>query len=334
MISGLKDMAEGAARHHETRRRAPGAAWSSPLGAILLVGALTAAAAGALFWTFSDRGPTAHKPVNVPATPQIEAAINASQGRLSENSQDIAAMVQLGILHFEKGEDFYIDAANELEEARDLGAQDTRIFYCLGVIYQKFGLYNFAMEEYRRFLRNHPEDRETRMLLAFLLYQQGRYSDAVSEYERLKFHFPKDALIEENMALSLQAAKLHDRAAESFKTLMTFGPAAALRARLHLGEMDYERGRYAPALENFKLVAVGLQDGTLKPDDVSAEKIYALLAATYRGLNLPEESRSAWRKVLEVVPGDPKANAALKELNRRFPVKKSSSGGKAPPKKP
>lgn len=334
MSSGLQESASGAGRAHAPRRSVSGsAAWTSPGGAVLLLGVLLAAAAGILFWIFSGRKSPPPKPVDLQAAPRIEAAIDASQGRLRENSQDIAALVQLGILHFEKGEEFYLAAANELEEARELGALDTRIFYCLGVIYQKFGLYSFAMEEYRRFLRNHPEDRETRMLLAVLLYQQGRFMDAIAEYERLKFHFPKDVLIEENMAISLQAAKLYDRAAEGFKTLMSFGPAEALRARLHLGEIDYERGRYESALEHFKIVESGLQDGS----NVSTEKLYSYLGGLYRQLSLPEESRAAWKKVLDAVPGDPKATAALKELNRRFPVKKpgpAAEARKATPKKP
>jgi tetratricopeptide (TPR) repeat protein len=285
---------------------------TATIGLIALAGAL---ALTAVYWSVRGGGSVAHKRgLGFPAPPNLDSAIASAETRLKENPQDINALVQLGVLHFEKGKDSYIDAINELEEARDLGALDTRVFYCLGIMYQDAGLYSFALEEYKRFLRNHPEDKEVRLLTAKLLYQQSKFSDAVEEYERLKYHFPKDPLIEENLGLSLWGAKQYDQALESFKALKGFGEEPAQRAELYLGQVELEREQFQSAVEHFKAV-VGYEPA----------KVAAGLGAAYKSLKMPDESREAWKKVLELVPDDAKAKAALKDLDRRFPPKKQKA---------
>lgn len=197
--------------------------WLSTQVVVVFVLLAGAAFFGVMYVVLQDAGSFSHSKIEFPPLPQVNAAIAAAQERLKVNPQDITTLVELGTLHFEKGKEFYPDAINELEEARELGALDPRIFYCLGIMYQEVGLYSFALEEYKRYLRHYPDDKETRMLEAKLLYRQKNYPEAVSEYERLKFHYPNDILIEENLGLSLWAAKEVDRAVESFTQLESMG---------------------------------------------------------------------------------------------------------------
>lgn len=272
-------------------------------------------------WIFHSReaesGP--RQRVEFPPPPKLDAALAAAQQKLRENPQDIAALVEMGMLQFQKGRDYFPDAINALEEARDLGALDSRVFYCLGLMYQEAGLPAFAVDEYRRYLRNHSEDKEIRMLLAKLLYQQGRYPEAVSEYERLKFHFPKDSLIEENLGLSLWGAKLTERALESFAALRAYGDDPLRRAEFYMGQIALEQMRVNGALEHLlrSLPPPGRELPGLAP-----ERIYSALALVYQKLNQPEEARRSWEEVLRRSPADAKASAALKDLNRRFPPKR------------
>ena len=134
--------------------------------------------------------PLPRRHAEFPSPPQVASQIAAAQERLKANPQDIAALVELGTLKFEKGRDSYVEAIGDLEEARDLGALDARIFYCLGIMYQEEGLFPFALTEYKRFLRHYPEDKEVRMLTAKLYYKMGLFSEAVNEYDRLKFQDP------------------------------------------------------------------------------------------------------------------------------------------------
>ncbi len=263
-----------------------------------------------LAFTLKEK-PLPRRRAEFPAPPQVASQISAAQERLKANPQDIAALVELGTLKFEKGKDSYVEAIGDLEEARDLGALDPRIFYCLGIMYQEEGLYPFALTEYKRFLRHYPEDKEVRMLTAKLYYRMGLFTEAVGEYERLKFQDPSDPLIEENLGLSLWGGKLIDRAGGSFAQLKIVGGDYARRAEFYLGQIALEAGKFQEAYDHF--VAVGEQPlAGLEP-----QRTPTGLAMAAQKLGKWEEARAAWEKALRAAPGDAKATAALKEATRR-----------------
>lgn len=293
--------------------------WIGARGAVAMVLGLVALSAGLLYLALHDAGSFTRRRIEFPALPQLNAAIAAAQERLRADPQDISSLVELGTLHFEKGKDSYPEAINELEEARELGALDPRIFYCLGIMYQEVGLYPFALEEYRRFLRHYPEDKEIRMLSAKLLYKQGRFSEAVSEYERLKFHFPNDSLVEENLGLSLWGAKTVERAVDSFKRLLALGGDHARRAHFYLGQIASDNGEWSKGLEH-------LEHCKTAPGDpgfgIPADKVLAAVAAARGNLGQLAEAREAWEQVLVLSPGDAKAKAAVRDLTRRLAAKR------------
>lgn len=288
-----------------------------PVAAVALFAALAGGLFGGLYLSRDRSFP--RQPVDFPARPGIDAAISAAEGRLKENPQDLAALVELGLLHFEKGPAGYGEAINELEEAREQGALDSRIFYALGVMYQAEGLYPFALTEYRRYLRNHPNDKEARLLTAKLLFQQGRFAEAAAEYERLKFHFPKDSLIEENLALSLWKDKQVERAVEAFTALKAAGAEESRRAEFYLGQVAFEAGRYDEALAHLKSCS---GDGEPRVVGIPPEKVHAAMGLTLQKLSRFDESKVEWEKALALAPQDPAAQTALRELKRRRPAKK------------
>lgn len=266
-----------------------------------------------LLWFMLREKPLPRRRVDFPAPPQLNAQITSAQERLKANPQDISALVELGTLLFEKGKDSYVDAINDLEEARDLGALDPRVFYCLGIMYQEEGLYPFALTEYQRFLRHYPEDKEIRMLEAKLYYRMGMFPEAVGEYERLKFVSPTDALVEENLGLSLWGAKLMDRAAGSFTLLKTYGGDFTRRAEFYLGQIAMEAGKFDEAAEHFG--AVNIAAGPLP--GIPDERVFTGQAMALQKLNRFDEAKTAWEQVLKITPKDPKAQSALREATRR-----------------
>jgi tetratricopeptide (TPR) repeat protein len=277
-----------------------------------------------MLWFILREKPLPRRRVDFPVPPQLNAQISSAQDRLKANPQDISALVELGTLLFEKGKDSYVDAINDLEEARDLGALDPRVFYCLGIMYQEEGLYPFALTEYQRFLRHYPEDKEIRMLAAKLYYRMGMFSEAVGEYERLKFSNPSEALIEENLGLSLWGAKLMDRAAGSFGQLKTFGGDFDRRAEFYLGQIALEAGKFDEAAGHF--VQVGIASGPLP--GIPDERVYTGLGMAYQKLARWEEAKAAWEAVLKITPKDPKAQSALREVTRRVSVAKKTAAKK------
>jgi tetratricopeptide (TPR) repeat protein len=255
--------------------------------------------------------PLPRRHTDFPAPPQVASQISAAQERLKANPQDISALVELGTLKFEKGRDFYVEAIGDLEEARELGALDPRIFYCLGIMYQEEGLYPFALTEYKRFLRHYPEDKEVRMLTAKLYYKMGLFPEAVGEYERLKFQDPNDPLVEENLGMSLWGGKLIDRAVGSFALLKAQGGDYARRAEFYLGQIALDAGKFQEAYDHF--VAVG----SAPLPGLDAQRAPTGLAMAAQKLGKWEEARAAWETALKAAPGDAKATAALKEATRR-----------------
>lgn len=255
---------------------------------------------------------------------KIEARVAAAQEQLKENPQDLAALVELGTLLFQKGKDSYVDAMNALEEARELGALDPRIFYCLGVMYQEEGLLPFALSEYKRFLRHYPEDKEVRLLSAKLFYRMGLFPEAVGEYERLKYAHPDDPIVEENLGLSLRAAKQGERARASFTQLREHGGEFARRAEYYLAELALEDGKFETAAGHF----ARLEPAKGLPQGLEEGKVHASMGMTLQKLNRLDEAKAAWEAALKAVPGDAKAQAALRELNRRIAAAKKAAAKK------
>jgi tetratricopeptide (TPR) repeat protein len=266
-----------------------------------------------LWWMLRAK-PLPRRHVDFPAPPQLNAQISTVQDRLKANPQDISALVELGTLLFEKGKDSYVDAISDLEEARDLGALDPRIFYCLGIMYQEEGLYPFALTEYQRFLRHYPEDKEIRLLAAKLYYRMGLFPEAVGEYERLKFASPGDPLIEENLGLSLWGAKLMERALGSFDQLKTYGGDFGRRAEFYKGQIALEAGKFQEAADHFSQVGIS----TSPLPGIPEERVYTGLGMALQKLSRWDEAKTAWEAVLKAAPKDPKAQAALREVNRRL----------------
>jgi tetratricopeptide (TPR) repeat protein len=254
------------------------------------------------------------RPPSVPARPEkLAARIASAQDRLRQNPQDISALTDLGTSLFERGKDGYLDAINALEEARDLGALDPRIFYCLGIMYQEEGLYPYALTEYQRFLRHYPEDKEIRLLAAKLEYRMGRFEDATKEYERLKFQSPDDPVVDENLGLSLWGDKKLERARAVFVDLKARGGDFGRRAEFYLGQLALEAGNTHEAADHFALS--GLAESSLP--GIEDERAYGAMAQAEQKLGRWVPAADAWKKVLKAAPRDPKARAGLRLCERR-----------------
>ncbi len=162
--------------------------------------------------------------------------------RLAADPGNMILLAEAGGLKYQLGPAFYIEAISDLERARTLGFSDVNSFYCLGVMYQAVGLYDFAAREYRKFLNNRPGDAEARMLLAKLCYSSGDFPCAVKEYETLLLRRGSDAVLLENLALS------------AWKNGQDYAPPLAKLRRLGAeGEFlaDYAEGRIKYDLKDY-----------------------------------------------------------------------------------
>jgi predicted Zn-dependent protease len=211
------------------------------LGLIILLAAL-------YFFTGRGKGPLPEFPRDrgdFMQAARAERRLAELAKPLAENPGDMRALDEAGRLKFQLGAPRYVEAIADLERARTLGLADPRSFYYLGVMYQAVGLYDFAGQEYRRFLNNFPDDSEVRMLLAKLYYTAGDYPAAVREYEALQRDGAGDAVLLENLVLARWKNK-QDYAA-ALAELRAKGPSGAFLADYAEGRIKYELKDYPGA---------------------------------------------------------------------------------------
>lgn len=231
--------------------------------------------------------------------------------RLRETPDDIKALDEAGRLKFQLGEANYVAAISDLERARALGLADPRAFYYLGVMYQAVGLYEFAAQEYRKFLNNFPKDAETRMLLAKLYYAAGDHPGAAREYEALRRDGADDPVLLENLALALR--KAGREYTPVLEELRGRGAAGAFLADYAAGRIKYEDGNYAVALPLLRSAASAAPAAGAFADQASL--FWMAADCAYRGGE--EEPASLYlRELLKVSPGHEEGRRLLARIEK------------------
>lgn len=177
---------------------------------------------------------------------RAEARLKELAGKLEAAPDDLKALDESGRLKFQLGPARYPEAIADLEKAESLGLTDARAFYYLGVMYQGVGLYDFAEQNYRKFLNNYPQDREARMLLAKLYYSSGKYPEAVREFGELRRRGSSDPVLLENLALS--SWKAGQDYSGTLSELRSSGGPGAFLADYAEGSIKYGGKDYAGAL--------------------------------------------------------------------------------------
>lgn len=240
----------------------------------------------------------------------LERKLSGLEERLRNNSNDIQALFESGLLKFQKGPANYINAISDLETARARGLSDIRMFYYLGQMYQAVGLYDFALQEYERFLNNRPDDFEVRMLMAKLLFAAGKYPQAVREYDNLNARYPENILVLENLALS--RFKNGQQWRPVLDVLRKIGPEAAFRADYIQARTDYENKDYASAAPLLKLAASNIKSSGL----TDRAELYRMLSDSYIKLKSDADAASALKELLKINPANDAARSLLARLTK------------------
>lgn len=246
-----------------------------------------------------------------PESGRLDRKLSRLEERIRLNPNDIQAFFEAGLLKFQKGPERYIDAISDLEAARSRGLADIRTFYYLGRMYQAVGLYDFALEEYRRFLNNRPEDLEVRMLTAKLLFSSGKYPLAVKEYADLNVRHPKNIIVLENLALSRW------KNAQDPKPILdamgSLGAEAAFRAGYVSGRISYENKDYAAAAP---LLARAAADLGKYPEFPDGAGLYQMLSDSYIKLKSEPQAIDALNELLKISPANDEARSLLARLTK------------------
>lgn len=232
-------------------------------------------------------------------------------GHLAGNPEDINALAESGRLKFQLGQPRYIEAIADLERARRLGLADARSFYYLGSMYQAVGLYDFAAQEYRKFLNNFPRDSEARMLLAKLCYAAGDYPGAVREYEKLLSDGSSDPVMLENLLLARW--KNGQDYARPLSELRGQGEAGAFLADYAEGRIKYELKDFTGAQVLLKKAAEAAPAAGTFVDQ--AALLWMAGDSAYRNNN-PEEAGLYLRELMKASPGHEEGRSLLAKIDK------------------
>jgi tetratricopeptide (TPR) repeat protein len=130
--------------------------------------------------------------------------------------------------------------------------------------------YPQAEKQYRELLEEHPYETEARLLLLYVLIDQGRNEEALAEAETLAGQDPGDEVAWSSLAdLNLKLGH-YDEADEALRKLIAISPANP-NAYYLLGESRLFRGKYDEALTEYgKALKVdpGFGDAALRQADI------------------------------------------------------------------
>ncbi|MCX5784103.1 MAG: tetratricopeptide repeat protein [Elusimicrobia bacterium] len=241
---------------------------------------------------------------------RLDRKIALAQERLKTDPEDLKALFNSGLLKFQKGPAFYPDAIADFEKARQLGFSDDRLFYYLGVMYQGVGLYDFAGDEYRKFLRNRPDDFEISMRLAKLDYAAGRFPEAARGYEILELKYPKTPVVLENLVLARW--KNNQDYSKTLLALKGLGGEAAFRAVYTEGRIAYDLKDYAKAAASLKSTLANAEYSPL----IDRAQAYWLLGDSSLKLKDNDGAFSAFSELLKINPAHEEAKSLLARLER------------------
>lgn len=204
-----------------------------------------------------------------PSRSRLEELVQTYKKTLETDPENPRVLTALGMVYFGLGRDYAIEAVNVLEEAREAGSLDKRVFYYLGCLYRDLGLNPFAVKELEKFLKNVAHDREVELELAKTYWDLGDYAKSLKVYEKLleTSSVKKDPLVAQNLALVAIKLKDWDRAKALLEELHRRDKDSSPELTLYLAEILYKLDKCEEALPLYEEVA-------LSPIDPEKEKTF------------------------------------------------------------
>jgi len=254
---------------------------------------------------------------------RAERRLAELRGLIAADPSDMRLLAESGGLKYQLGPAFYVEAISDLERARALGLADVSAFYYLGTMYQAVGLYDFAAQEYRKFLNNAPGDQEARMLLAKLCYASGDFPCAVREYEAVLAKRADDAVLLGNLALA-RWKNNQDHAAPLLK-LRALDAQGRFLADYVEGRIKYELKDYSNASGFFAKAVASLAAAGEFPD--KAGLFWLAGDAAYRNKET-EPAYGYLQELLRLNPAHEEGKVLLAKIEK---ARKAAEKNKAKP---
>lgn len=234
--------------------------------------------------------------------------------KISRNPSDISALYERGRLRYISGPSSWVDAAADLEQAREKGSTEVKIFYYLGHIYSYLGFYEYSAAEFSRYLNNRPSDRQVRLALGKVYYMSKNYPMALSVFEQLLSE-KKDEAVLENISLTLWRLK-KDFSGPLYE-MKKLSPAGSCRADYIMGSIKYEEKSWR---ESEQALQNAIAPGCLW-EIVDKMEIYRKLADDYISLKDEPSAYSALKELALLEPGNEETSAKIERLEKKLKLK-------------
>ncbi len=241
----------------------------------------------------------------------IDKKIDVLETQVNLNPDNPRNKVDLGILYFLKGPQYYDKAINLLDASWRQGLSDKRIFYYLGYMYEFLKLYNFAIEEYKKYLTNDPEDLEINIKLANVYYYTGRIDDAIEQYYNILNRHKDNIVVLTNLGTIYFEKGEYSDAQECFAKVKNLcrkkNIVVPAKVNFYLGKIFFLNNNYHSAKQYLE------EELSSSPEDVETQ---SLLAQTYAILNDRQNAISLCEKVLQKDPKNKKIRLLLYNLKK------------------
>ncbi len=240
---------------------------------------------------------------------KIDAEINNLSSKLESSSEDVNLMVELGIRYFIKGPQFYDKSINLLYKAWKLGSTDIRIFYYLGCMYEFLKLYNMAVDEYKKFLTNVPDDIEVLVRLGNLYYKLGKTVDSIKIFDYVLQKDKNNIIALSNLGFIYFNQNQIDKAQELFNQVLAISKKKNIiepkNVNYYLGQIFYNNKNYDTAKTYL------LREQQLYPDNIENS---LLLVKTYIAVQEYQNAYDLGTQLLEITPENRELKLLLKKL--------------------
>ncbi|MBX2812798.1 MAG: tetratricopeptide repeat protein [Myxococcales bacterium] len=182
---------------------------------------------------------------------------------------------------------------------------DARAHALAGVIFERQGQVNEAVEAWRCAHVLNPVEPDYRVGIAVALCAVGRYREAISHFEWVAKQRPRRADVHVNLGLALRESGALDRALAAFRTAALLQPKSA-RIMVDIGLCLRGQGKLDEAVQAFQEAIL------LNPD--RADSYHQFGRVLIRG-GYFDEAKSVLGRASELEPRNPNIQRTLQELS-------------------
>lgn len=283
---------------------------------ILAVAVLAAALAGlALAPSLYDAGRSSlffpRQPAEFLPPSRLEQEKAGARADLAKDPEDLKALTRLTMTAYQEGAPALLDCIENGDRALSLGALDDRLFYFTGACYEAKGLFDYAAQNFEKFLRHHPDDLEVRLRLGNLYYRMDDpfQEKAAESYRKVLVQRPGDALVSFNLAVLLRDRQLWQEGLDVLTPILARDktlPAGGFRV---LGDLYYGLKDLDRSLEAYR------EEIKRSPDDAD---LLAAAAQVHDDAGRTADALATWNRVLDLNPRNKQALAKVRTLTRRL----------------